>query len=253
VRKGLVRTRIERQDFETRNLKEFAIHMKFSFVLAGSLGFTLALGASAQTLPLPSAPSAPGTSAPPAPAGPAKIAIVAFKLAVAQTNEGQRDFADLQKKFMPKEQQLKALNDEIESLTRQVQAGGDKLTAADRAAKLKSIDEKKKRLDRDAQDARADFQQQIGDMYNQLASKVFDVMAEYVEKAGYTMVLDTSDQQTPVLYYNPATEISKAVIDAYNVKSGVPAPPPTTSSPAAVKPSASSAPKAPVKTTPAAH
>jgi outer membrane protein len=235
-------------------LKEFSIQMKFSFVLAGSLGFALALGASAQTPPLPSAPSAPGgSSAPAAPAGPTKIAIVSFKLAVAQTNEGQRDFADLQKKFMPKEQQLKALNDEIESLTKQVQAGGDKLTAADRAAKLKSIDEKKKRLDRDAQDARADFQQQIGDMYNQLASKVFDVMAEYVEKTGFTMVLDTSDQQTPVLYYNPATEISKAVIEAYNVKSGVPAPPPTTSSPTATKPSASTAPKAPVKAAPAAH
>lgn len=227
--------------------------MKLSFVVSGSLSAALALGASAQTLPLPSAPSAPGTSAPAAPAGPAKIAIISFKLAVAQTNEGQRDFADLQKKFMPKEQQLKALNDEIESLTKQVQAGGEKLTAAERTAKLKSIDEKKKRLDRDAQDARSDFQQQIGDIYNQLASKVFDVMAEYVEKAGYTMVLDTSDQQTPVLYYNPATEISKAVIDAYNLKSGVPAPPPTASSPAAVKPGASAAPKAPVKAAPTTH
>jgi Skp family chaperone for outer membrane proteins len=232
----------------SRTLKEYSIQMKCSYVLAVSLGFACALGASAQTLPLPSAPGAP--AAPVAPAGPTKIAIVAFKLAVAQTNEGQRDFADLQKKFMPKEQQLKALNDEIATLTKQVQEGGEKLTPAERAAKLKSIDEKKKRLDRDAEDARTDFQQQIAEMYNQLASKVFDVMAEYVEKSGYTMVLDTSEQQNPVLYYNPGTEISKAVIDAYNVKSGVPAPPPSATTP---KPSASTAPRVPTKTAPATH
>ena len=42
-----------------------------------------------------------------APAGPAKIAVIAFQAAVAQTNEGQRNFADLQKKFGPKREQLR--------------------------------------------------------------------------------------------------------------------------------------------------
>jgi outer membrane protein len=32
-------------------------------------------------------------------------------------------------------------------------------------------------------------------------------------------------QQGIVLYANPAADITKAVIDAYNVKSGIPAPP----------------------------
>jgi outer membrane protein len=38
-------------------------------------------------------------------------------------------------------------------------------------------------------------------------------------------VLDVAQQQTPVLYATESTNITKAVIDAYNVKSGVPAPP----------------------------
>jgi len=37
---------------------------------------------------------------------------------VGQTNEFQRNFADLQKKYEPKRQQLKTLNDEVENLTR---------------------------------------------------------------------------------------------------------------------------------------
>jgi outer membrane protein len=38
-------------------------------------------------------------------------------------------------------------------------------------------------------------------------------------------VLDVSQQQNPVLYANNSNNITKEVIDAYNVKSGIPAPP----------------------------
>jgi outer membrane protein len=51
-------------------------------------------------------------------------------------------------------------------------------------------------------------------------------MSTYAEKEGFTLVLDISQQQTPVLFSANGTNITKQVIDAYNVKSGVPAPPP---------------------------
>ena len=39
-------------------------------------------------------------------------------------------------------------------------------------------------------------------------------------------MLDAGDQQNPtVLYAVSSTDITKAVIDAYNLKSGIPAPP----------------------------
>jgi outer membrane protein len=53
-------------------------------------------------------------------------------------------------------------------------------------------------------------------------------MDTYARKQGFTLVIDnsTSEQQAPlVLYASSSTDIAKAVIDAYNVKSGVPAPP----------------------------
>jgi outer membrane protein len=46
-------------------------------------------------------------------------------------------------------------------------------------------------------------------------------------------VLDVSQEQNSVLYANESSNITKQIIDAYNVKSGVPAPPP---SPAAAAP-----------------
>ena len=105
-----------------------------------------------------------------------------------------------------------------------MQTQGDKLSDAERANRAKTIDDKKKQLDRSAEDARNDYQGEMRELYNGLASKVYDVLASYAQQRGYTLVLDMGQQQSPVLFANPATDITKAVLEAYNVKSGVPAP-----------------------------
>lgn len=201
--------------------------MKRSLVLATLLASGFVLGAAAQTSP---------PAAAPAPAGPTKIAVIAFQVAVAQTNEGARNFADLQKKYKPKEDLLKGRSDEIESLTKQLQSQGATLSEAARAAQARTIDEKKKRLDRDAEDLRTTGGQEANEMYNTLASKVYDVLASYAQQQGYSLVLDVSQQQNPILFALPSTDITKPVVEAYNVKSGVPAPPPQP--PAAPSPAA---------------
>ena len=207
--------------------------MKRSLALAFTLASGFALSAAAQT---PAAPAAP--------AGPAKIAVVAFQAAVGQTNEFQRNFADLQKKYEPKRSQLKTLSDEVDNLTKQLQAQGDKLSDAERASRAKTIDDKKKQLQRTGEDAQNDFQGEMQEMYNGVASKVYDVLSTYAQQQGFTLVLDVSQQQNPVLYANESTNITKAILDAYNVKSGVPAPPqPAAGAPAPAAPRL--APKAP--------
>jgi outer membrane protein len=207
--------------------------MKRSLALISTLALGFALSAAAQTSPAA------------APAGPAKIAVIAFQVAVAQTNEGQRNFADLQKKFAPKEAQLKTLGQEIETLTKQLQAQGDKLSEEERANRAKVIDDKKKKAQRDLEDAQNDMNSEMQEMYNGLASKVYDVLNSYSQQQGYTLVLDIAQQQTPVLWANDSTNITKAVIDAYNVKSGVPAPP--------AQPASATAPAKPAAKPPVAH
>ena len=199
--------------------------MKRSLTLCFLLASGVVLSAAAQT---------PAASAPPAAAaaGPTRIAVVAFQLAVAQNNEGQRDFGDLQKKYAPKEAGLKTLSDEIDSLSKQLQDQGASLSDVERANRSKTIDEKKKQLDRETEDLRNDGQQDMQDLYTTLASKVYDVMQSYAEAQGFTLVLDVSQQQSPVLYASGGTNITKMVIDAYNLKSGVPAPPAQPAQPA---------------------
>ena len=190
-----------------------------TFVLVLASGLVLSVGA--QTPAAPAATAAPAA----APAGPAKIAVIAFQMAVAQTNEGQRDFADLQKKYAPKEAALKSLSDEIDALNKSLQDPAANLSDVERANRSKSAEDKKKQLDRETEDLRNDGQQDMQDLYTSLASKVYDVMQSYAEQQGFTLVLDVSQQQSPVLFASGGTNITKQVIDAYNVKSGVPAPP----------------------------
>jgi outer membrane protein len=207
--------------------------MKRSLVLATLLASGFSLGAAAQT---PAAAAA-------APAGPTKIAVIAFQVAVAKTNEGQRNFADLQKKYLPKENELKAQNDEIESLTKQLQAQSATLSEGARATQARTIDEKKKKLERSAEDLRNEGAQAANEMYSGVATKVYDVLVTYAKQQGYSLVLDVSEQKNPIMYVLPGTDITNSVIDAYNVKSGIPAPP--------AQPASAPAPKAPAA--PAAH
>jgi outer membrane protein len=171
--------------------------------------------------------AATGTTSAASP-GVTKIAVINFQAAVAQTNEGQRNFGELQKKFDPKRTQLKNLQDKIDNDKKQLQASGDKLSDAERQTRLKAIDDEEKEYQRTGEDASNDFQQEMQTTYQQLAEKVFNTLTSYAEQNGYTVVLDASASQQQavptVLWASKTTDITAAVIQAYNAKSGVPAP-----------------------------
>jgi outer membrane protein len=155
--------------------------------------------------------------------------------------------ADLQKKYDPRRDQLKKLNDEIDALTKQLQAADAQLSEAEKVSRARTLDEKKKQLDREAQDAQADFQSDMQQTISGVAQKVGLLMTDYAQKHGFTLVLDAGQEQAQtVLYAMPTTDITKEIIDAYNLKSGIPAPPPQAGQPDAPQPQ-------PAAPQPAAH
>ncbi|HTZ57422.1 MAG TPA: OmpH family outer membrane protein [Acidobacteriaceae bacterium] len=193
-----------------------------SVIGVGSMASTGKASAQASTPSAPTPVGAGGLSSNPAVPASAKVAIINFQQAVAATNEGQRNFAQLRTKFEPKQAQLKAQSDEIDSLKKQLQDAGANLSEQERDSRLRTIDEKTKSLQRSAEDAQNEASGAMNDMYQQLAQKVYAVLSSYSDQNKFTLVLDTSAQQTPVLWATPATDITRAVVDAYNAKSGVP-------------------------------
>jgi outer membrane protein len=207
--------------------------MKRSLSLVCMLASTLGASALAQTAAEP--PSAPGVpAAATAPAGPTKIAVIQFEAVVGQTNEGQRAFAELNTKFQPKQQQIKSASDEVDTLKKELQTAGDKLSDTERQTRLRTVDEKEKTLQRNVEDARNDFSGEMNEKFSGIAQKVAQVMTQYAQQNGYTLVMDagsSQQQQSPILWAAESTNISEAVLQAYNKQSGVPPQPATAGAP----------------------
>jgi len=204
--------------------------------------FGLSLFALAQAAPAPAAAAAPDSpsaaAAAAAKATGTRVGSINIEQAIFLSNQGQRDFAELAKKFEPKQNELKGKADEIDSLKKQLNAQQDKLNEASRDKLVKDIETKQKSFDRSTQDAQEDFQAQQGEIGNKILTVMAPLIVKYASDNGYGMILDTSQQwpRGPVIWYGPAVDITQPVIEAFNVQSGVPAPAAGTTAPKPVKP-----------------
>jgi outer membrane protein len=149
---------------------------------------------------------------------------VSIQDAIANTNEGKKELDALQQKYATRQAALQAQNDEVESLKKQLQAQGDKLSEEERNTRVRTASDKQKALQRNYEDFQNEVQQAEQEILNRLGKKMLTVLEKYSKDNGYSVVMDVSTPQTPVLFANPSTNITKALIDAYNAGSPVAAP-----------------------------
>jgi outer membrane protein len=182
-----------------------------------------------------------------------KVGTININEALFGSNEGRRDIEALQKKFEPKQNELKNQNDELESLKKQMQTQQDKLNPEALETLKKQIDSKQKSFDRSVQDAQEDFGGQQQEIAKRILQKMAPMIVKYSQENGFGMIVDTSKNwpESPVLWWGEAVDITKPVVDLYNVQSGIAAPPTTgAAKPPAPKPSSSTTPAKPATTTP---
>ena len=186
-----------------------------------------------------SLPSAPGMPAATGTGSGTKIGAININEAIFGSNEGRRDIETLQKKFEPKQAELKNQNDELEGLKKQLSTQQDKLNQEALDNLKKQIEGKQKVFDRAVQDAQEEFGNQQQEIAKKVLQKMAPMIVKYSQENGFGVIVDTSKPwpESPVLWWGEAVDITKPVVDAYNVQSGVPAPAaPTTG--AAAKPPA---------------
>src|SRR5271166_4342322 len=73
-----------------------------------------------------------------------KVGVIDMQGAIAGSNEGQRDFEALAKKFEPRRLELQKMNTDIEDLKKQLSTQGDKMNADAHENLVKSIETKTK-------------------------------------------------------------------------------------------------------------
>jgi outer membrane protein len=224
--------------------------MKSKFLrvlLAVAATYTFSALAQTGSAATPSSPvaasSTPATTPATPPPASGKVGTINIQDAIFGSNEGQRDMQVLQKKYEPKQAELKSQNDELEGLKKQLNDQGPKLNEDALATLRKQIEGKQKTFDRSVQDAQEEIGNQQQDIASRILSKMAPLVVKYAQENGYTLIVDTSKPwpQSPVLWWNPdAVDITKNVVDSYNAQSGVAAPPPSgagAAKPAVPKPS----------------
>lgn len=180
-----------------------------------------------------------------------KVGTINIQQAIVSTKDGQKAAAELQTRFEPRRKEIEKGQAAIQALQQQYQKLG---TVGSDEVKRKlqtDIELKTNSLKRDSEDAQAEFDQEQQKVLNELGGRIMQVINKHATDNGFSMILDISSAQTPVIWASNTLDITNEVIKLYDANS-----PSTLSTkpaaPAAAPKAAAPAPAAPKTAAPAA-
>ena len=169
---------------------------------------------------------------------PSKVGVISIQGAIVGTKDGQKASQELDTKFVPRKKEFDSRQSEIAQLQDQYNKGGTVMSEDKRNQLARDIDEKKKRLERDMQDAEEDLKGEQQKVLQGLGQRMMAVIEKYAKDNGYSMILDVSNPNTPVLYASSGIDITQDIVSLYDktTVSGGPAMAPTAAKPPAKTP-----------------
>ena len=189
---------------------------------------------------------------PPAGAAPNKVGVIQIQSALVATKDGQKAAKELEDKMAPRKKDLDGKQAEIRDLQERLQKGGNTLSDSAKEDLTRTIDQKTKSFNRQVEDAQAELEQEQQKVLSQLGQKMMQVIDRYAQANGFSVILDVSNQNTPVLYASNTVDITKEIVELYDkttftatAPAAAPAKPAGPLTPAAPKPAATPAPAAP--------
>lgn len=174
-----------------------------------------------------------------------KIAVVDMQGALLTTKEGQKAAEELKSKFAPKEAELTKRQQELQGKQEAYRKIQNTISAAEKARQEREIDATQKALERDADDAKADFEGEQNRLLGGIMQKMQAVLTKYAADNAVTMIVDVSSQPNNLLYADQTANISAAIVALYDAAAPAAAAAPKTPAAAAPRPPVTPAPKAP--------
>lgn len=167
-----------------------------------------------------------------------KIGVIEIQTAIVSTKDGQKAAAELNTKLEPRKKDLDAKAAEIRDLQDRLQRGGDKMAETAKQDLARNIDTKTKAYNRDMEDARSEAQDEQNKLLQDLSGKMMQVIDKYAQANGFSIILDVSNPNTPVMFASNTVNITKDIIDQYDKLNpgGSSAPAKPAAQPAPVKP-----------------
>ena len=106
----------------------------------------------------------------------------------------QKATADFNAKFQPAREKLAKQQADLDADKAKLSQGSNTMSAEQREKLLLEIDRKTKLLNRDNEDANAEFEQEQNKVTQELWRKIRPVVDIYAKDHGYSLVLDVSSQ-----------------------------------------------------------
>jgi outer membrane protein len=191
--------------------------------------------------------AAQAQTAAPGSASVGKIGVINVRQAIASTSEGKQAGAELQSQFAPRQNELEALNKQINDLRSRLEASQGKLNPEEAARLQREGEAKARQATRKQDEYQEDVNAAQADVFDRIGRKMIDVLDRYARENGFVVVLDSSAQNTPILFASTGIDVTQDIVrlydQAYPVKGGAPAsttpaPKPATQRPAAQPPAA---------------
>jgi outer membrane protein len=173
---------------------------------------------------------------------PNKVGVIQIQGAIVNTKDGQKAMADLETRMAPRKADLEKKQGEIRDLQEKLQKGGNAISEDAKQDLARTIDQKTKNYKRDMEDAQAEFQQEQRKLLGDLGQKMMRIIDNYAQANGFSVILDVSNPNTPVLYASNVVDITKDIVALYDKGAATPAAtsaaPPKPAAPAAPAPAA---------------
>lgn len=171
---------------------------------------------------------------------PTKIGTINMQVAITGTAEGKQAAAELQSQFEPRQNELNNLQKQIEDLQTRIRTTQNTASDDEKVRLARELDTANRQYQRKQQDDQDDFNAARQDVVDRIGRKLMEVVDNYSKQNGYAVVLDTSSQQTPVIYGASTVDVTQEVIRLYDqqypVKAAAAPTKPATQRPAAPKP-----------------
>ena len=155
-----------------------------------------------------------------------KIGVINVRQAIASTAEGKQAGAELQSQFAPRQSELEGLNKQINDLRSRMEAGS-KLSPEEQQRLQREGEVRARQLQRKQDEYQEDVNAAQADVFDRIGRKMIDVLDRYARENGYVAVLDTSAQNTPILFASTNIDVTQDIVklydQAYPVKGGAPA------------------------------
>ena len=168
-----------------------------------------------------------------------KVGIIHIQNAIISTKDGQKAASELQTRFAPKKADLDKKQSTIAQLQEQLRKGSATMSEEAKQKLVREIDQNTKSLNRETEDAQAELDQEQNKIMQELGGRMMTVIDKYAKDNGYSLVLDVSSQQTPVLYAANSIDITQDIIALYDKNSPAAS---NTAAPAAAAPPAAAKP-----------